>query len=62
MISAKNFVRNYEKKLYLDYQPLGQRDYRTIDPATQCIILKIVGFLESVRFSYSVQWGHHEYK
>ena len=43
MIFAKNFARNYEKK-YLEHQMLGQLDDRSIDPVTQRIIWKIVGF------------------
>ena len=41
------FARNYEKiKKYLKQQTLGRWDNCSINPATQRIILKIVGFKE----------------
>ena len=43
MIFAKNFARNCEKK-YLEHQTLGPWDNHPINPATQGMLLKIVGF------------------
>ena len=43
---AKNFARNYEKKI-LDGQTLGRWDNLPTDTASQRIILKIVGFVLS---------------
>ena len=44
MIFAKNFARNYEKKIILGTSDAWSMSLRPIDPATQRIILKIVGF------------------
>ena len=43
MIFAKNFARNYEKKI-LEHQTFGRWDDHPIDLATQRNIQKFVGF------------------
>ena len=46
MIFAKDFARNYEKKKqYWEHRTLGQLAVCRINPATQCIVLKIIEFL-----------------
>ena len=52
-IKIKNFespksIRNYEKKQRLEHQTLGWWFVCPIDPASQCIILKIIGFLKQL--------------
>ena len=59
MIFAKNFGRNYEKKILGTSDPWSMRrsSQRPSDPATQRIILKIVGFVvyEPLRGCFSKQ-------
>ena len=47
-IFAKEFCKKLWEKWYLEHPKLGWWDDLPINPATQCIILKIIGFLFSV--------------
>ena len=50
-LNVNHFAINYGKKYtYLEYQTLGGLDDCPIDPSTQHIILKIVGFMASQAF------------